>query len=58
MLITEYGVDGLRIDTVPEVPAEFWHDLTQNTLAGGYAVGEVYNGKFVRSPLFCSFVVS
>ena len=23
-LITEYEIDGLRIDTVPEVPKQFW----------------------------------
>ncbi|EGC34638.1 hypothetical protein DICPUDRAFT_55676 [Dictyostelium purpureum] len=38
-----YGFDGIRIDTVPEVKAEFWTEYNQ--AAGVYAVGEVYNGN-------------
>lgn len=42
-LVTNYSIDGLRIDTVPEVHPDFWVDF-QNS-AGIYAVGEVFNGE-------------
>jgi len=41
-LIQNYSLDGLRIDTVPEVPRSFWKQFM--TSAGVYAVGEVFNG--------------
>lgn len=41
-LVTKYDVDGLRIDTVPEVAADFWAEFQQ--AAGVYGVGEVFNG--------------
>jgi alpha-amylase len=37
-----YGFDGLRVDTVPEVPTSFWSQF--NSAAGMYCVGEVFNG--------------
>ena len=41
--ITKYDIDGIRIDTVPEVKRQFWAEYTQE--AGCYAVGEVFNGS-------------
>eukprot|EP00345_Euplotes_harpa_P010929 CAMPEP_0168338790 /NCGR_PEP_ID=MMETSP0213-20121227/13067_1 /TAXON_ID=151035 /ORGANISM="Euplotes harpa, Strain FSP1.4" /LENGTH=361 /DNA_ID=CAMNT_0008344681 /DNA_START=1 /DNA_END=1083 /DNA_ORIENTATION=- len=41
-IITKYDIDGIRIDTVPEVKRQFWAEYTQE--AGCYAVGEVFNG--------------
>ena len=40
--VQTYGFDGIRIDTVPEVPKDFWSEYTQS--AGVYSVGEVFNG--------------
>ena len=42
-LVKKYKIDGLRIDTIPEVPKWFW-DQFQNA-AGVYAVGEVFDGR-------------
>ncbi len=39
----KYNIDGLRIDTVPEVPAWFWYNFS--AAAGVYSVGEVFNGE-------------
>jgi len=25
-IVTEYGFDGIRIDTIPEVPGSFWKE--------------------------------
>jgi alpha-amylase len=36
-LVTKYKIDGLRIDTVPEVPKTFWKQFS--TAAGVYTVG-------------------
>ena len=39
-----YGnLDGLRIDTIPEVPKDFWRDFQKS--AGVYCVGEVFDGR-------------
>ena len=40
--IQTYGFDGIRVDSVPEVPKDFWFEYTQS--AGVYSVGEVFNG--------------
>lgn len=40
--VSTYGFDGIRVDTVPEVPKDFWSEYTQS--AGVYSVGEVFNG--------------
>lgn len=40
--LAAYGFDGLRLDTVPEVHADFWPKF--NAAAGMYCVGEVFNG--------------
>lgn len=42
-LADDYGFDGLRIDTVPEVEPNFWKDFNQ--AAGMYCVGEAFNGN-------------
>jgi len=39
-LVEEFDVDGLRIDTIPEVDPNFWKSYQQS--AGVYAVGEVF----------------
>jgi len=41
--VTNYDIDGIRIDTVPEVKREFWSEYTKE--AGCYAVGEVFNSN-------------
>lgn len=42
-IITKYDIDGIRIDTVPEVKREFWSEYTKE--AGCYAVGEIFNSN-------------
>jgi alpha-amylase len=41
-LVSNYSIDGLRIDTVKHVDKAFWPDF--EAAAGVYAVGEVFNG--------------
>ncbi|KAJ5358365.1 uncharacterized protein N7496_010778 [Penicillium cataractarum] len=41
-LVSNYSIDGLRIDTVKHVQESFWPDY--NSAAGVYCVGEVYDG--------------
>ena len=36
-LVTKYHIDGLRIDTVPEVPKTFWSEFSR--ASGVYTVG-------------------
>lgn len=43
-LITEYGFDGIRIDTVPEIHPDFWAAFAD--AAGVYQIGEVFNGNY------------
>lgn len=42
-LISEYNIDGLRLDTACEVEKSFWDELSQ--AAGTYIVGEVFSGN-------------
>ena len=42
-MIQTYGFDGIRIDTTPEVPKDFWSEYTQS--AGVFSIGEVFNGN-------------
>lgn len=42
-LVQEYNFDGLRIDTIPEVPKWFWDKFT--AAAGVYQIGENFNGN-------------
>eukprot|EP01086_Lenisia_limosa_P008976 TRINITY_DN3173_c0_g1_i1.p1 TRINITY_DN3173_c0_g1~~TRINITY_DN3173_c0_g1_i1.p1 ORF type:complete len:462 (-),score=84.71 TRINITY_DN3173_c0_g1_i1:34-1419(-) len=39
----DFGIDGLRVDTVPEVPSWFW-DRWSQAMNNTYMIGEVYNG--------------
>ncbi|QPG93556.1 hypothetical protein C2857_000729 [Epichloe festucae Fl1] len=41
-LVSEYKIDGLRIDTVRHVEKDFWPDFT--SAAGVYSIGEVFDG--------------
>lgn len=41
-LVLDYGIDGIRIDTVKHIRKDFWPGF--NTAAGVYSVGEVANG--------------
>lgn len=43
-LVSNYSIDGLRIDTVKHVEKPFWSAFS--TAAGVYAVGEVYDGDY------------
>ncbi|EGR31091.1 hypothetical protein IMG5_118160 [Ichthyophthirius multifiliis] len=43
-LVQTYNIDGLRIDTVPEVPHAFWKNYTQS--AGVFSIGEVFDSSF------------
>lgn len=40
--VSKYKIDGIRIDTVPEVPKSFWSQFKQ--AAGIYTIGEVFDG--------------
>lgn len=40
--VQKYSIDGIRIDTIPEVHKDFWSEYIQS--AGVYSVGEVFNG--------------
>ena len=42
-LVTKYSFDGIRIDSVPEVPFDFWVKYAQS--AGVYSIGECFNGN-------------
>jgi len=42
-IVQKYKIDGIRIDTIPEVPKWFWQKFSQS--AGVYQVGEVFNGR-------------
>lgn len=42
-MVKKYNIDGIRIDTIPEVPKWFWTQFQQ--AAGVYAVGEVFDGR-------------
>lgn len=43
LLVKQYNVDGLRIDTVPEVPKWFWKQFADS--AGIFQIGEVFDGR-------------
>ena len=40
--VQTYNFDGIRVDTVPEVPTDFWKEYAQ--AAGVYSIGEVFHG--------------
>jgi alpha-amylase len=41
--VAKFGFDGIRIDTVPEVPADFWANYAK--ASGVFTIGEVDNGS-------------
>jgi len=41
--VSKHDLDGLRVDTIPEVPKWFWDQFQKS--AGVYAVGEVFDGR-------------
>ena len=41
-IVNTYGFDGIRIDTIPEVPKDFWAEYGQS--AGVFQMGECFNG--------------
>lgn len=41
-VVSEFDFDGIRIDTIPEVPKDFWSEYTE--AAGVFQMGEVFNG--------------
>ena len=41
-IVQKYGFDGIRIDTIPEVPADFWSEYGE--AAGVFQMGECFNG--------------
>lgn len=41
-LVSEYSIDGLRLDTVKHVEKDFWSGFTN--AAGVYSIGEVFSG--------------
>ena len=57
-LVSNYSVDGVRIDTVKHVRKDFWSGF--NEAAGVYTVGEVFDGDvnyvspYTRRSLFIS----
>ena len=42
-LVQKYGIDGIRIDTIMEVPKWFWDKF--RTLAGVFQIGEAFSGN-------------
>ncbi len=42
-LVEKYNIDGIRIDTVPEVPKWFWSEFRK--AAGVYQVGECFDAR-------------
>jgi alpha-amylase len=41
-LVKKFQFDGIRIDTIPEVPKDFWSEYTQ--ASGVFQMGECFNG--------------
>jgi alpha-amylase len=41
-IVSEYQFDGIRIDTIPEVPKDFWGEYGQSS--GVFQMGECFNG--------------
>jgi alpha-amylase len=40
--VKEFDFDGIRIDTIPEVPKDFWKEYGDS--AGVFQMGECFNG--------------
>ena len=41
--VQTYNLDGIRVDTVPQVPKDFWTEYSQS--ASVYSIGEVFSDK-------------
>lgn len=41
-MVSTYNFDGIRIDTIPEVPKDFWSEFGES--AGVFQMGECFNG--------------
>ena len=41
-VVQEFNFDGIRIDTIPEVPKDFWSEYS--AAAGVFQMGEAFNG--------------
>lgn len=41
-MVATYKFDGIRIDTIPEVPADFWNEYGE--ASGVFQMGECFNG--------------
>jgi len=41
--VKKYNIDGLRIDTIPEVSSDFWQQFAASS--GVYTVGECFDGR-------------
>lgn len=41
-LVNDFGFDGIRIDTIPEVPKDFWSEFGE--ASGVFQMGECFNG--------------
>lgn len=42
-VVNDFDFDGIRIDTIPEVPKDFWSEYT--AAAGVFQMGENFNGN-------------
>jgi glycosidase len=42
-IVNTYDFDGIRIDTIPEVPKDFWAEYGR--AAGVFQMGEAFNGN-------------
>ena len=42
-MVQKYNIDGIRIDTIPEVPKWFWKQFSE--AAGVYQIGEAFDGR-------------
>ncbi|KAI1298828.1 alpha-amylase [Xylaria venustula] len=53
-LVSTYGIDGIRMDTVQNVEKTFWPDFQD--AAGVYIVGEVFNGDPSVFPDYLNYI--
>ncbi len=42
-LVNDYKIDGIRIDTIPEVPKWFWKQFADSS--GVFQIGEIFDGR-------------
>ena len=53
-LVTEFKFDGIRIDTVIEVPTGFWKSFTQSS--GVFSIGEAFDGDYGLVASFVGYI--